>query len=109
MHTRHDRGTSTVAPTLGLEPKAPRLSGELRSRLVRAGALLAWRMTRTGSGTLWPHTLRLKVPRATNMHQAADLRGALALQPLADVEGGRRRPQLLLRRRGVRRQTNGRG
>ena len=33
VHTRHDRGTSTVAPTLGLEPKAPRLSGELRSRL----------------------------------------------------------------------------
>ena len=109
MHTRHDRGTSTVAPTLGLEPKAPRLSGELRSRLVRAGALLAWRMIRTGSGTLWPHTLRLKVPRATNMHEAADLRGALALQPLADVEGGRRRPQLLLRRRGVQCQTNGRG
>jgi hypothetical protein len=35
------------------------------------------------------------------MHEPADLRGAFALQPLADVEGGRRRPQLPLRRRGV--------
>ena len=40
------------------------------------------------------------------MHKPADLRGAFALQPVADVEGGRRRPQLLLRRRGVQRENS---
>ncbi len=40
---------------------------------------------------------------ATGMHKPADLRCAFALLPLADVEGGRRRPQLPLRRRGVQR------
>ncbi len=40
------------------------------------------------------------------MHEPADLRGAFALQPLADVEDGGRRPQLLLQRRGVQRENS---